>query len=108
MTQPPPEQPAFGAGKQTLQGVENELKLALTFVKISSTAYSMGKLQHASDARSKAEAVRARAVAQLMESLAVEKQTAASIQSMLNELQTALAGLPSSVYPALRVRRVAT
>jgi hypothetical protein len=108
MTQLPPEQPAFNAGKQTLQGVENELKLALTFVKISSTAYSMGKLQHASDARSKAEAARARAVAQLIESLAVEEQTAASIRSMLNELQTSLAGLPSPVYPALRVRRVAT
>lgn len=108
MTQLPPEQPAFIAGKQTLKSVENELKLALTFVKISSTAYSMGKLQHASDARSKAEAVRARAVAQLMESLAVEEQTAASIQSMLNEIQNALASLPSSVYPALRVRHAAT
>jgi hypothetical protein len=107
MTQLPSEQPAFSAGKQTLQGVENELKLALTFVKISSTAYSMGKLQHASDARSKAEAVRARAVGQLMESLAVEEQAAASIQSMLNELQSALASLPSSVQPSLQARHAA-
>ena len=97
MTQLPPE--------QTLKSVENELMLALTFVKISSTAYSMGKLQHAGDARSKAEAVRARAVAQLMESLAVEEQTAASIQSMFDELHSAFAGLPSSAVS--RVRRAA-
>jgi hypothetical protein len=99
MTQLPPE--------QTLKSVENELKLALTFAKISSTAYSIGKLQHASDARSKAEAVRARAVAQLMESLAVEEDTAASIQHVLNDLQSALASLPSSVYPEFRVRHAA-
>jgi hypothetical protein len=94
MTQLPPD--------QTLKSVENELMLALTFVKISSTAYSMGKLQHASDARSKADVIRARAVAQLIESLAVEEQTAASIQSMLNELHNAFASLPSP--PAPRVR----
>jgi len=86
----------------TLKSVENELMLALTFVKISSTAYSIGKLQHASDARSKADAVRARAVAQLMESLAVEEQTAASIQSMLNELHSAFASLPSPAAPRVR------
>ncbi len=95
MTQLPPE--------QTLKSVENELMLALTFVKISSTAYSMGKLQHASDARSKADVIRARAVAQLIESLAVEEQTAASIQSMLNELHNAFASLlPSPAAPRVR------
>ena len=107
MTEMPVGAPAPNAGQQTLKSVENELKLALTFVKISSTAYSRGKLQHASDARSKAEAVRSRAVAQLIESLSADEDSAASVQSMLNEVQSALANLPSSIHPILGVRRAA-
>jgi hypothetical protein len=100
-------EPAPNAGRQTLKSVENELKLALTFVKISSTAYSMGKLQHAGDARSKAEAVHSRAVAQLIESQSADEDGAASVQSILNEVQSALANLPSSIPPLLGVRRAA-
>lgn len=71
---------------------KHELQLALMFAKVSSTAYSQGKLQHAWDARSKAEAVRARAVAQLVGAVSVEDK---AIESMLGAVQEALAGLPT-------------
>ena len=71
---------------------KRELQLALMFAKVSSSAYSQGKLQHAWDARSKAEAVRARAVAQLVGAVAAEDK---AIDTMLGEVQDALATLPS-------------
>ena len=70
---------------------KKELQLALMFAKVSSSAYSQGKLQHAWDARSKAEAVRARAVAQLVGAVAAENE---AIDTMLGEVQDALATLP--------------
>jgi hypothetical protein len=103
MTQLPPRD--SDSGQPSLQLVEDELELALTFVEISSTAYSMGRLQHAADARSKAEAVRARAVAQLPESTAAGED---SIQVMLSEVQNALARLPSSSEFGRWVKRVAS
>jgi hypothetical protein len=106
MTDLPSVQPDKTAGEQTLDFVENDLKLALTFAQISSAAYSTGRLQHAGDARSKAEAARARAVAQLIESLPPSRQ-AASVQSMLKEVQSALSSLPPSAAPALWMRRAA-
>jgi hypothetical protein len=77
---------------------KNELQLALMFAKVSSTAYSQGRLQHAWDARSKAEAVHARAVAQLVGVVSTENK---AIESMLGELHEALADLPSSAEPHL-------
>jgi hypothetical protein len=94
--------------RQQFELAKNDLRLALMFAKLSSTAYSMGRLQHAWDARAKAEAVRQRAVAQLMGALADDDK---SVGSMLAEVQTALAGLPSSRSPhfwaPLTVRRSA-
>lgn len=99
-------QPAGPAGEQPLEFVQEDLKLALTFAEISSVAYSTGRLQQAGDARSKAQAAHARAVAQLTESTA-EKQQDASLQSMLKEVQSALSSLPSMAPPALWMRRAA-
>jgi hypothetical protein len=82
--------------QQEVELAKNELKLALMFAKVSSAAYSMGRLQHASDARSKAEAVRSRAVAQLTGAVAIGD---VAVGSMLDEVQEALACLPSSSDP---------
>ena len=106
MIELPAKQPAENAGETALEVVEDDLKLALTFVRISSAAYSTGKLQHAGDARSKAKVAHARAVAQLLESGAAHRQDP-SVESMLKEVQTALSSLPSSVHPALWMRRAA-
>ncbi|HLM99462.1 MAG TPA: hypothetical protein VK335_09290 [Bryobacteraceae bacterium] len=106
MTELPAKQPAAKAGEPTLEFVEDDLKLALTFVQISSAAYSTGNLQHGGDARSKAEVAHARAVAKLIESSAVLPQDA-SVQSMLREVQSALSSLPSSARHALWMRRAA-
>jgi hypothetical protein len=107
MTELPAKQPATPAGEPTLDFVEDDLKLALTFVQISSAAYSIGNLQHGGDARSKAEAAHARAVAQLIESSAVYRQDP-SVQSMLKEVQSALSSLTSPARPALWMRRAAS
>jgi hypothetical protein len=85
-----------------IESAKYELKLALTFAKISSTAYQGGNLKHAADARSKAEAVRQRAIADLAAASIVDEQ---GVQSMLGELQTALASLPSQFDVNFRVRR---
>jgi len=82
----------------------SELKLALTFAKVSSAKFAMGKLQHASDARCKAEAVRARAMAHLIEAAAGGEGDDA-IESMLGEVQEALARLPSSNEPYFWMQR---
>jgi hypothetical protein len=77
--------------QQQFELAKKELQLALMFAKVSSSAYSQGKLQHAWDARSKAEAVRARAVAQLVGAVAAGDE---AIDTMLGEVQDALASLP--------------
>jgi hypothetical protein len=104
MTELPAKQPAMSADEPMLDFVEDDLKLALTFVRISSAAYSTGKLKHGGDARSKAEAVHARAVARLIESPAANRQDE-YVQSMLKEVQSALSSLPSSAQPAWWMRR---
>ena len=81
---------------------KKELQLALMFAKVSSSAYSQGKLQHAWDARSKAEAVRARAVAQLVGAVAAGDE---AIDTMLGEVQDALATLPSGTEPYFWTRQ---
>jgi hypothetical protein len=107
MTELPRKQPVQSAGKQMVDFVENDLKLAMTFIKISSAAYSAGKLQHASDARSKAQAAHARAVAQWKAFSAVNIQEAASMQLMLNDVQGALSALPASAHQAVWMSRAA-
>ncbi|HUJ20106.1 MAG TPA: hypothetical protein VLX58_01235 [Bryobacteraceae bacterium] len=86
-----------------LEAAKDELKLALMFAKVSSSAYRVGRLQHATDARSKAEAVQARAVAQLTEALDPEdEESADAVKSMLGEVQLALARLSFSTQPKVR------
>jgi hypothetical protein len=82
--------------QQQFELAKKELQLALMFAKVSSSAYSQGKLQHAWDARSKAEAVRARAVAQLVGAVAASDE---ALDAMLGEVQDALATVPSGSEP---------
>ncbi len=88
---------------QQFELAKKELQLALMFAKVSSSAYSQGKLQHAWDARSKAEAVRARAVAQLVGAVAAGDE---AIDTMLGEVQDALASLPTGSESYLWTRAV--
>lgn len=104
MTELPAKPPVPSAGEPALDFVQDDLKLALTFVQISSAAYSTGNLKHGGDARSKAEVVHARAVASLIESPAAHRQDPA-LQSMLKEVQSALSSLSSSAHPAFWMRR---
>jgi len=106
MTELPAQQPASSAGEPEVDFVEDDLKLALTFVQISSAAYSTGNLKHGGDARSKAEVVHARAMAKMIESPAANRQDAA-VQCMLKEVQSALSSLSSSAHPAVWLRRAA-
>jgi hypothetical protein len=107
MTELPSEQRPMSAGTHLLDFVESDLKLAMTFIKISVAAYSVGRLQHASDARSKAQAAHARAAAQWKASPAVNIQNAAFVQRMLNEVQDALSNLPASEHQAVWMSRAA-
>lgn len=95
MSEPSPE------ALRQFELAKNELRLALMFAKVSSAAYSQGKLQHAWDARSKAEAVHARAVAQLVGAVSTENKV---IESMLGEVAEALDDLPSSAESHLSMR----
>jgi hypothetical protein len=95
MTEPSPE------ALRQFELAKHELRLALMFAKVSSTAYAQGKLQHAWDARSKAEAVHARAVAQLVGAVSSENK---AIESMLDQVQEALDDLPSPAEPYLWTR----
>ena len=87
---------SFLDAQQQFELAKKELQLALMFAKVSSSAYSQGKLQHAWDARSKAEAVRARALAQLVDAVAAGDK---AIDTILGEVQDALASLPSGSEP---------
>jgi hypothetical protein len=103
----PSNEPAPIADEETLEFVHDDLKVALMFVEISCAAYSSGNLQHGGDARSKAEAAHARAVAQLVESNAVQESDG-KLQGMLKEVQSALSSLSSSAEPAFWLRRAAS
>lgn len=105
MSKLPSNEQAPASWTQTLEVVEDDLNVALAFVQISSAAYSMGNLQHACDAHSKAKAAHARAVARLTESHAANRPRA--VQSKLNEVRSALSSLPSSASQALWMRRAA-
>jgi|SRR5579862_9171640 hypothetical protein len=107
MTESPSKQPAPNAREQALELVESDLKLALTFIQISTAAYSTGRLQHASDARSKAEVAHARALELWKAASAVSIRDAAAVQFMLSEVQSGLSTLPASARRALWMVRAA-
>jgi hypothetical protein len=87
-----------------LELVERELKAALIFAKFSSTSYSLGKLQHATDARSKAKAVCTRAAQRLATPEVIEVGTD-SVRLILHEVENALAHLPARIEFKPQVQR---
>jgi len=88
-----------------MKSLEGELQIALTFAQVSSTAYRRGKLQHAMDARSRAEAAQCRAIADLIESSAPDLQAADAARCMLADVRHALAHLPPAEEPFRAVKR---
>ncbi len=90
--------------KERLELAEGELKVALLFANFSSAAYQTGRLQHATDARCKAEHVCTRATARLA-APEIAAPDAHGVRLMLDEVQGALARLPASGEFKLRVRR---
>jgi len=83
---------------------KSELNVALFFANFSSAAYSSGRLHHATDARCKAEHVCTRAAARLA-APEIAAPEATGVRLMLDEVQGALARLPTSGEFKLRVRR---
>ena len=96
---------AAGRRQEIVDSMQGELELALTFVEVSSNAYGRGKLQRAIDARSRAEAVQTRAIAELIESATPDPEASHSLRSKLAAVGQALAHLPSSSERFHRVRR---
>lgn len=92
------------APQQQLEIAESELKAALIFARFSSTSYSTGHLQRATDARSKAKAVCARAAQRLAAPEMIEVSPD-SVKLIWNEVQNALADLPTSKEFKTRVQR---
>jgi hypothetical protein len=90
--------------EERLDLAESELKVALFFANLSSAAYSMGRLQHATDARSKAEHACTRAAARLA-APEIAAPDAGGVRVILDEVQGALARLPTSGEFNVRVRR---
>ena len=81
--------------QERLELAASELKLALLFANLSSAAYSTGRLQHATDARSKAEHVCSRAAGRLA-APEIAAPDADGVRLILGEVQGALARLPTS------------
>ena len=79
---------------QQLDLAERELKAALIFAKFSSTSYSAGNLQRATDARSKAKAVCASAERRLAVRGA-DHVRPHSVKLIWKEVQSALEDLPA-------------
>ena len=79
---------------QQLELAERELKAALIFAKFSSTSYSAGNLQRATDARSKAKAVCASAERRLADR-EVNQCRPNSVKLIWKEVQSALEDLRS-------------
>jgi len=77
---------------QQVELAERELKAALIFARFSSTSYSTGNLQHATDARSKATAVCARAALRLSAPEMIQASPD-SVKLIWTEVQNALADL---------------
>jgi hypothetical protein len=100
----PPKEVDVLLYEERLDLAESELKVALLFANFSSAAYSTGRLQHATDARCKAEHTCTRAAARLA-APEIAAPGANGVRWMLNEVQVALARLPASGEFRLRVRR---
>lgn len=79
---------------QQLELAERELKAALIFAKFSSTSYSAGHLQRATDARSKANAVCDSAARRLSAPEIVQARPD-SVKLIWKEVQSALGDLPA-------------
>jgi hypothetical protein len=90
--------------EERLDLAESELKVALLFANLSSAAYSTGRLQHAADARSKAEHACTKAAARLA-APEIATPHADGVRLILDEVQGALARLPTSGEFNVRVRR---
>jgi hypothetical protein len=90
--------------EERLQLAAGELKVALLFANLSSAAYSTGRLQHATDARSKAQRACNRAAARLAPP-EIAAPDADDVRLMLDEVHGALARLPTSGEFRLRVLR---
>ena len=93
-----------GRRRELIEAMQGELDVALTFAKVSSVAYGRGKLQRAIDARSRAEAVQSRAIAELVEATSSDPEASHTVRSKLAQVRHALAHLPSSTEPLRRVR----
>jgi hypothetical protein len=104
MQNPGTEESVSESSLKELELAERELKAALIFAKFSSTSYSLGKLQHATDARSKAKAVCARAAKRLATPEIIEVGSD-SVRLILSEVENALAHLPARIEFKARVRR---
>jgi hypothetical protein len=87
-----------------LELAANELKVALLFANLSSAAYSTGRLQHATDARSKAQRACSRAASRLAPP-EIAAADADGVRLMLDEVQGALARLPTSGEFHVRILR---
>jgi len=90
--------------EERLELAESELKVALLFANLSSAAYSTGRLQHATDARCKAEHACTRAAARLA-APEISAPDAGGVRLMLDQVQGALARLPTPGEFRVRVRR---
>jgi hypothetical protein len=102
--QPSPREVDALLYEERLDLAESELKLALFFVKLSSAAYSTGRLQHATDARSKAQHACTKAAGRLAPP-EIMSPDAHGVRLILDEVQGALARLPTSGEFNVRVRR---
>jgi hypothetical protein len=90
--------------EERLELASSELKVALLFANLSSAAYSKGRLQHATDARSKAQRACNRAAARLA-APEIAAPDAGDVRLMLDEVHGALARLPTSGEFQVRVLR---
>jgi len=100
----PPKEVDRSLREERLELAEGELKVALLFANFSSASYSTGRLQRATDARSKAEHICTTAAARLA-APEIAKPDAHGVRLMLDEVQSALARLPISGEFNVRVRR---
>jgi hypothetical protein len=91
--------------EERLELAESDLKVALLFANLSSAAYSTGRLQHATDTRCKAEHACTRAAARLA-APEISATDAGGVRLMMDEVQGALARLPTSGEFKVCVRRV--
>jgi len=91
-----------GRRRELIESMQGELEVALTFATVSSVAYGKGKLQRAIDARSRAEAVQTRAIAELVEATSSDPAVSHTVRHKLAQVRHVLAHLPSTGEPLRR------